>query len=128
VRSSPVTTLQTMAVCAAEAKRVHPSASIGFGGSEHLVEARKRPLGQLGRQESKRWIEPVCTLTALPTRLWPLPMADRKCLVNWGYVVSDLALRAFIWRAAAPPSALPFPDADFAQAPMGSPALHGKVL
>ena len=65
-------------------------------------------------------------LAALPTRLWPFPMADRKRLVNWGYLLSDLALRAFIWPDADLPAALPFPDAPFTAPPDRAPDLAGR--
>jgi NTE family protein len=64
-------------------------------------------------------------LAALPTRLWPFPMNDRKRLVNWGYLLSDLALRAYIWPEDAAPTALPFPDAAFATPPERAPDLAG---
>jgi NTE family protein len=64
-------------------------------------------------------------LAAIPTRLWPLPMADRLRLVNWGYLTSDLALRAFVWKQDAPASTLPFPDAGFEAAPRRTPDLAG---
>jgi NTE family protein len=65
-------------------------------------------------------------LAALPTRLWPFPMADRKRLVNWGYLLADLALRAYVWRDAAAPTGLPFPDATFAAPPDSAPELAGS--
>ncbi len=65
-------------------------------------------------------------LAGLPTRPWPFPMADRRRLVNWGYLLSDLALRAYVWPGAAAPTALPFPDAAFTTAPDGTPDLAGR--
>jgi NTE family protein len=52
-------------------------------------------------------------LSTRSTRLWPFPMRDRKWLVNWGYVTSDVMLRSWIWEDAAPPPGLPFKDATF---------------
>ncbi len=66
-------------------------------------------------------------LAALPTRLWPFPMADRKRLVNWGYLVSDLALRSYIWPEDAAPTSLPFADAAFTTPPDRAPDLAGPT-
>lgn len=66
-------------------------------------------------------------MAGLPTRLWPFPLVDRRRLVNWGYLTSDLALRSFVWRDAAPPSRLPFPDVTFDGLPPPTPALAGAA-
>jgi NTE family protein len=64
-------------------------------------------------------------LSSIPTRLWPLPIQDRQRLVNWGYLTSDLALRAFVWKSAAPPTELPFPGAGFDGPPPRKPDIAG---
>jgi len=71
------------------------------------------------------WPEYMATL---PTRLWPLPVHDRHRLVDWGYLTSDLALRAFVWKDAAPPTALPYPAAGFEQAPVKKPEVAGERI
>jgi NTE family protein len=70
-------------------------------------------------------------LAGLPTRMWPMRDNDRKALVNWGYLTSDLALRTWIpgLRDADPPSTLPFNDVSFARAPQlgdGGASSRGK--
>jgi NTE family protein len=64
-------------------------------------------------------------LSTRSTRLWPFSQRDRRWLVNWGYVTSDVMLRSWIWEGAAAPGEgdLPFPDATFAQPPPESPDL-----
>src|SRR4051794_10016969 len=60
------------------------------------------------------------------TRLWPFPEGDRHRLVNWGYVLSDVVLRTFIWKDAEPPDRLPFSRDGFEDAPPGPPSGGGK--
>ena len=60
-------------------------------------------------------------LASRPTRLWPFPEGDRHRLVNWGYLLSDVVLRTFIWKDAGPPDRLPFWRDDFADPPPGTP-------
>ena len=67
-------------------------------------------------------------LAAIPTRLWPLPMQDRERLVNWGYLASALSLRAFVWREAMLPAALPFPSAGFEAPPPRMPDIAGASI
>lgn len=56
-------------------------------------------------------------LAAIRTRLNPFSEEERARLVNWGYLVADVALRSFVVRNAAPPQALPFPGFDFQDRP-----------
>jgi NTE family protein len=56
-------------------------------------------------------------LAAIPTRLAPFSRQDRLRLVNWGYLVADVALRSHFVADAEPPPALPFPAFDFAAEP-----------
>ena len=65
-------------------------------------------------------------LAGRPTRLWPFPEGDRHRLVNWGYLLSDVVLRTFIWKDAAPPERLPFWRDGFADRPPGTPLGAGK--
>jgi NTE family protein len=60
-------------------------------------------------------------LASRPTRLWPMPLLDRRRLVNWGYLTSDLMLRTWVPELtdAPPPARLPFPGAAFASRPPG---------
>jgi len=59
-------------------------------------------------------------MAAIRTRLNRFGDEERERLVNWGYLVSDVALRSFIAPDAAQPSALPFPRYDFASPPKAS--------
>jgi NTE family protein len=52
-------------------------------------------------------------MASVRTRLNRFSEEEQGHLVNWGYVVSDVALRSFIAKEAAPPSELPFPDHGF---------------
>ena len=60
-------------------------------------------------------------LATRSTRMWPFSKRDRRWLVNWGYLTSDVLLRSWMWEAAAAPTALPFPDATFAGPPPETP-------
>jgi NTE family protein len=71
------------------------------------------------------WPEYVATRS---TRMWPFPPKDRKWLVNWGYVTSDLALRSFVWKDAQPPTALPFRDATFEGPPPAAKDVAGDPI
>jgi NTE family protein len=53
----------------------------------------------------------TAALAALPTRMNGLPDVTTKRLVNWGYAVTDAALRAHLAKGAAPPTGFPCPDA-----------------
>jgi len=64
-------------------------------------------------------------LAARPTRLWPFPEGDRHRLVNWGYLLSDVVLRTFIWKGEEPPTRLPFASDDFAGSPPGAVPVGG---
>jgi NTE family protein len=60
-------------------------------------------------------------LATRSTRMWPFSKRDRRWLVNWGYLTSDVLLRSWMWEAAAAPTALPFPEATFAGPPPETP-------
>jgi hypothetical protein len=49
-------------------------------------------------------------LSAVPTRLGPFDAELRSRLVNWGYLVSDVALRSWVAPDPAPSLNLPFPE------------------
>ena len=51
-------------------------------------------------------------LASMRTRLDRFSLIEQCHLVNWGYVVADVALRSHLVRRA-PPSALPFPELSF---------------
>jgi NTE family protein len=53
----------------------------------------------------------VSELARTPTRLARMRKSRQRRLVNWGYTVSDAAMRAYIDRSLTPPSKLPYPDA-----------------
>ncbi|HZV75267.1 MAG TPA: patatin-like phospholipase family protein [Conexibacter sp.] len=53
----------------------------------------------------------VSVLAATPTRLAKLPDFTQERLINWGYAVSDAAIRAHVLRGLAPPAAFPYPRA-----------------
>jgi NTE family protein len=48
-------------------------------------------------------------LSQLRTRLDRFDEREQCTLVNWGYAVSDAAMRTFVTRGAAPPAAWPYP-------------------
>jgi NTE family protein len=57
-------------------------------------------------------------LASRPTRLWPMPSADRDRLVDWGYLTSDLMLRSWIPELADAPAPTALPrGSDFGQPP-----------
>jgi NTE family protein len=62
-------------------------------------------------------------LATRSTRLWPFPKRDRRWLVNWGYVTSDVMLRSWIWPGGPPPERLPFEDAPFGGPPPQVPPI-----
>jgi NTE family protein len=66
-------------------------------------------------------------LASLPTRLAPFSDdRDRYRLVNWGYLVADVALRSYVTTDAPPPLALPFLQAEFSEpAPASQAAVAG---
>lgn len=66
-------------------------------------------------------------LAGRSTRLWPFTIGDRRRLVNWGYVLSDVVLRTFVWRDAPPPERLPFHGDAFDQPPPSVPAVAGTL-
>lgn len=67
-------------------------------------------------------------MAAIRTRLNRFSDEERGRLVNWGYLVSDVALRSYIIHDAAPPPGLPFPEYTFEAAPKaGRTALAGPV-
>lgn len=51
-------------------------------------------------------------LAATRTRLGRLDTERQQRLVNWGYAVSDAAMRAYVVTDAAPPQRLPYPEAE----------------
>jgi len=67
-------------------------------------------------------------LARIRTRLDRFSMIERCRLVNWGYLVADVALRSHVVRRH-PPAVLPFPRLSFvlpvARPNRGAPAQHG---
>jgi NTE family protein len=55
--------------------------------------------------------EACATLAALPTRLKRMPPELQRRLVNWGYAVTDAAIRAHVIPSAAPAASFPYPEA-----------------
>jgi NTE family protein len=53
----------------------------------------------------------VIDLAKTRTRLGRLSTKRQQRLVNWGYAVSDAAMRAHVEKSAAAPETLPYPDA-----------------
>jgi NTE family protein len=49
-------------------------------------------------------------LAHTPTRLARLSRERQRALINWGYAVSDAALRSWVSPEAPPPHAFPYPD------------------
>lgn len=50
-------------------------------------------------------------LAYIPSRLEALPDTTQQRLINWGYAISDAAMRSWITPEAAPPTTFPYPDA-----------------
>ena len=46
-------------------------------------------------------------LATRSTRMYPMPAADRRALIDWGYLASDIALRSYVVKGALPPTSLP---------------------
>jgi NTE family protein len=65
-------------------------------------------------------------LSTRSTRLWPFSRRDRRWLVNWGYLTSDVLLRSWIWEEP-PPTTLPFEDATFDHPPPEVPDVADEV-
>lgn len=65
-------------------------------------------------------------LAGLSTRMWPMRSMDRKRLINWGYLTSDLMLRSWIpeLREAKPGTPLPYEEAPLSEAPSGVSVLE----
>lgn len=55
--------------------------------------------------------EATTALARTPTRLGRMPERTRHRLVNWGYLAADAAVRTWLEEDAAPPDALPYPEA-----------------
>lgn len=67
-------------------------------------------------------------LARLPTRLSSFGEEVRHRLVNWGYLVSDVALRSHVTLGAPVPASLPFPGFDFSgPPPEGRAAVAGDA-
>lgn len=67
-------------------------------------------------------------LAGIRTRLAPFSEEERSRLVNWGYLVTDVAVRSYVDQGAEPPKALPFPDFGFSQRPpRGRSAMAGDI-
>lgn len=45
-----------------------------------------------------------------PTRLRRIEAAQQERLINWGYAMTDAAIRAWFDRSAVPPTGFPYPD------------------
>lgn len=53
------------------------------------------------------------SLAAIPTRLRRMPKSLQERLINWGYAVSDAALRRRVDPQTSPPRGLPYPRRSF---------------
>ena len=77
--------------------------NVGFWGIRTLLQeypaAGKLPVDQPRANE----------LGSLSTRLAALTDEIQERLINWGYAVSDAALRSFVAKNAAPPTGFPYP-------------------
>lgn len=56
-------------------------------------------------------------MAGIRTRLNPFSETEQRRLVNWGYLVGDVAMRSWVVPQASAPQSLPFPEVDFARAP-----------
>jgi len=70
---------------------------------------------------SEAWRTYLATRT---TRMWPMSRRDRRAMIDWGYLASDVVLRSFVVKDAAPPTSLPR-GTDFGAAAPGAMALAG---
>ena len=60
-------------------------------------------------------------LSSIRTRLNPFSEEERSRLVNWGYLLADVALRSYVVPGAEPPTDLPFPAFAFSNPPAQGP-------
>lgn len=56
------------------------------------------------------WVQ-TKELAEIKTRLGRMPRERQERLVNWGYAVSDAAMRCWVDQGAAAPSSFPYPEA-----------------
>ena len=49
-------------------------------------------------------------LAEVSTRLWHTDATTQKRVINWGYAITDAALRSWVDTTVPPPSAFPYPD------------------
>jgi NTE family protein len=56
-------------------------------------------------------------LQSISTRLWPMPEAQRKRLINWAYCLTDAAIRSYVDADLEPEAALPYPDEPLSRPP-----------
>jgi NTE family protein len=54
-------------------------------------------------------VERTLALAEVPTRLSGLDDLTQERLINWGYAVSDAALRAWVDRTLSPATGFPYP-------------------
>ena len=80
------------------------------------LQLRSNPKLPPGWTIAEGWPEYLSTLS---TRMWPMAEADRRHLVNWGYLTSDAILRTYVpaLEQRPAPTELPFGDDDFARPP-----------
>lgn len=60
-------------------------------------------------------------ISSIRTRLNPFSEEERSRLVNWGYLLADVALRSYVVPGAAPPTNPPFPAFGFSNPPAQGP-------
>jgi NTE family protein len=56
-------------------------------------------------------LDSVLSLAAIPTRLQDVPADLQERLINWGYGITDAAMRKHVDPALSPPAAFPYPAA-----------------
>ena len=65
----------------------------------------------------KEWSSAIGSIR---TRLNRFTDEEKSRLINWGYLLSDLSIRAYYREDATPPKSLPFPNVTFDQLPRNS--------
>lgn len=67
-------------------------------------------------------------LSAIRTRLNPFSEQEKAYLVNWGYLLSDAALRSYVWQDVKPPTELPFGPTTYNDLESSVTPTNGSVM
>jgi len=72
---------------------------------------------------SKAWRDYLSTRS---TRMWPMKGADRRAVIDWGYLASDVMLRSWVMPAGTPPPDKLPRGTDFSRPAPDAPPVAGK--